>query len=201
MNQTEHYQLKQWEKSDRILMDDFNENNQKIDAAIHGTDAHLVEAVAAEAAARQNGLNTLESKMATVCLRSGVLEGNVNKISLSLSGIDWSPYSMIVLYVALPSSTYCAVSCGGSPNYCHSADQTWSNGGLTPYNTVTHQFLLVPVAGDSSTMVYSLNMSNVGLYLGRANATLAAIGGFHLKTNSASSYLPAGSKFTMWGVR
>ena len=34
MTKTTNYQLNQWAKSDRILMDDFNADNQKIDAAL-----------------------------------------------------------------------------------------------------------------------------------------------------------------------
>ena len=34
MNHTENYQLNQWAKSDRVLMEDFNSDNQKIDAAL-----------------------------------------------------------------------------------------------------------------------------------------------------------------------
>ena len=36
MQKTTNYQLNQWAKSDRILMDDFNADNQKIDAALAG---------------------------------------------------------------------------------------------------------------------------------------------------------------------
>lgn len=34
MNCTENYQLNQWEKIDRVLMEDFNADNEKIDAAL-----------------------------------------------------------------------------------------------------------------------------------------------------------------------
>ena len=34
MNYTENYQLNQWAKSDRVLMEDFNRDNEKIDAAL-----------------------------------------------------------------------------------------------------------------------------------------------------------------------
>lgn len=34
MNQTENYQLNQWEMTDRIRMEDFNADNAKIDAAL-----------------------------------------------------------------------------------------------------------------------------------------------------------------------
>ena len=33
MNYTENYQLPQWEKSDRIMMEDFNDAFQKVDTA------------------------------------------------------------------------------------------------------------------------------------------------------------------------
>ena len=34
MNYTTNYQLNQWAKSDRVLMEDFNRDNEKIDAAL-----------------------------------------------------------------------------------------------------------------------------------------------------------------------
>ena len=34
MNYTENYQLPQWVETDRVLMEDFNDNNEKIDAAL-----------------------------------------------------------------------------------------------------------------------------------------------------------------------
>ena len=33
-NHTPNYQLSQWERTDRVLMDDFNADNAKIDAAL-----------------------------------------------------------------------------------------------------------------------------------------------------------------------
>ena len=35
-NKTENYKLNQWVKTDPVLMDDFNEDNRKIDAAMMG---------------------------------------------------------------------------------------------------------------------------------------------------------------------
>ena len=36
MNKTPNYQLNQWDKSDRIQMEDFNADNAKIEAALSG---------------------------------------------------------------------------------------------------------------------------------------------------------------------
>ena len=46
-NHTPHYNLSQWERDDRILMEDFNEDNTKIDTAL----ARLEETAAEHAAA------------------------------------------------------------------------------------------------------------------------------------------------------
>ena len=34
MQHTQNYQLSRWEKDDRIMMEDFNADNEKIDAAL-----------------------------------------------------------------------------------------------------------------------------------------------------------------------
>ena len=49
MKQTEHYGLNQWELADPIRMEDFNGDNEKVDAALKGQ----AEALAAETAARE----------------------------------------------------------------------------------------------------------------------------------------------------
>ncbi|WP_312634503.1 hypothetical protein [Oscillibacter sp.] len=57
MDRTEQYQLSRWQKSDRILMDDFNADNAKIDAAL----AVNAAAIAAEKATREAGAAAEES--------------------------------------------------------------------------------------------------------------------------------------------
>ena len=37
MKYTEHYQLNQWDAADRVLREDFNRDNQKIDTALEET--------------------------------------------------------------------------------------------------------------------------------------------------------------------
>mgnify|MGYP001029955664 CR=1 FL=1 len=52
-NHTPHYNLNQWERDDRILMEDFNEDNAKIDAALKA-EAEARTALAAQVAKRGN---------------------------------------------------------------------------------------------------------------------------------------------------
>ena len=45
-NYTPNYQLNQWERSDKVLMDDFNHDNARIDSALAAkADASAVEAL------------------------------------------------------------------------------------------------------------------------------------------------------------
>ena len=55
MNQTANYQLCQWDPTDRILMEDFNSDNSKIDAALAGLEAGK---------AAQSSLAALQSSVA-----------------------------------------------------------------------------------------------------------------------------------------
>ena len=47
MKQTSNYQLNQWEKTDRILMEDFNGDNAKVDAALKTQTEELAALTAA----------------------------------------------------------------------------------------------------------------------------------------------------------
>ena len=44
MNRTPNYNLNQWEKSDKVLMEDFNADNAKIDAALAALESGKAEA-------------------------------------------------------------------------------------------------------------------------------------------------------------
>ena len=46
-NHTTNYQLNQWAKSDRVMMDDFNADNAKIDAALKANADAIAETAAA----------------------------------------------------------------------------------------------------------------------------------------------------------
>ena len=71
MLQTEHYQLNQWDLADRVLMADFNNDNTKIETALHGlaeetagkADSGTVNALAAEVA-QKAGQSALAAEQA-----------------------------------------------------------------------------------------------------------------------------------------
>ena len=60
MTKTTNYQLNQWAKSDRVMMDDFNADNAKIDAALKANaDAIGEKATAAALAALAKNLGVV----------------------------------------------------------------------------------------------------------------------------------------------
>ena len=59
MQHTQNYQLSRWEKDDRIMMEDFNADNEKIDAALAAkADAEDVTALGETVAALAAGLGS-----------------------------------------------------------------------------------------------------------------------------------------------
>ena len=62
MEKTSHYQLNQWDKEDRILMEDFNADNLKLDTAL----AAVASAAAskAEQSALTAGIAQLQAEIA-----------------------------------------------------------------------------------------------------------------------------------------
>ena len=86
--QTPNYKLSRWAGTDRILMEEFNDNWDKIDTALKAS----ADAVAAQAAT-----TALEKKMGWQLLKSTnqILTDGGNHIQLDLSGIDLSQYSAL----------------------------------------------------------------------------------------------------------
>ena len=71
-NQTERYGLSQWEKSDKVLMEDFNADNAKLDAAL---------AAQAEAMEDKADVTALEALARTVITLSGTVSGHSSTLS------------------------------------------------------------------------------------------------------------------------
>ena len=94
LNQTANYGLSQWEATDRILMEDFNSDNSKIDAALKAN----ADAIAAETTARASG-------DLWVRLLDLTVEAETQKWDIDLSGIDLTKYQKLLLCPHLKGNT------------------------------------------------------------------------------------------------
>ena len=91
MKQTEHYKLSQWEKTDRIMMDDFNRDNANIETALVSAFA----AVTAETAARTADVAVLTAKSPFVKLREIVTAQSAAQVNLDLSDINFADWQVL----------------------------------------------------------------------------------------------------------
>ena len=78
LNYTENYQLSQWVKSDRVLMEDFNDVNKKIDAAI--------------------------ANIPLVRITDVTLSVETSQFCLPLGNIKWEDYVELLLMVRLTTA-------------------------------------------------------------------------------------------------
>ena len=97
MKQTEHYGLNQWELADRIRMEDFNGDNEKVDAALKGQ----AEALAAETAAREE-LAAAVAACGNCKIAYGTYTGNGNYGSdhPNCLSFDFEPKLVIIQNIA-----------------------------------------------------------------------------------------------------
>lgn len=81
MKQTAQFGLNQWERTDRVLMDDFNNDNKKIDAALAG----------------------LESRSGLRLIKSLEVQKSFRNAEIPVADIDWTKWKAIHMTV-LPAS-------------------------------------------------------------------------------------------------
>ena len=84
MEQTAHYQLSQWDAEDRILREDFNANNAKLE-----------QALAAETEARQVAIAELAQKAGTHLIHSVTLSSATSTLDVSLADVNWSQWNTV----------------------------------------------------------------------------------------------------------
>ena len=80
MNYTENYQLNQWEQTDRVLMDDFNADNAKLDAALK---------------ANADAVTALANRSRFTKLREVNIANYTTSAELYLDDVDWSQWDKV----------------------------------------------------------------------------------------------------------
>ena len=90
MDQTNHYQLSQWESTDRILMENFNGDNAKIDAALKANADAVVQAASAFPVQK---------------LADYTAEAAGRQLDIPLTGVDCGAYHELWVYAAPGTGT------------------------------------------------------------------------------------------------
>lgn len=99
-NYTEHYGLCQWEATDQVLREEFNEGNRKVDEALKELDNQLKtkaeqDALSAETAARTAADEALEQKAGMKLISRTSLSQATDWLKPDLTGIDWSQWATV----------------------------------------------------------------------------------------------------------
>ena len=192
MTKTTNYQLNQWDATDRVLREDFNSDNRKIDAAI----------------------KAVYGAIPYVKLLDVVTEVQAEQIDLDLSEIDCTKYWQFDLFatVSATENTYIYVRCNGfaSGYRLNTLDASSlfylpAVGGLNPGYAKGTIFLDTAIAGEGlggkwtkdnefyttfSAERYSIDTKLV------SPATLRT-----LNLSANGELIPKGSRFVLYGIR
>ena len=137
----EHFQLSQWEKADKVLMEDFNADNVKIDAALAGkADASALTALDRRVDGKADAA-TLESLEQTVARHSADLAGKGNcriwTTTYVGSGYIGAGYANRVTFPKLPAVVLIASPTGVMSIFMPGQTAGVSIGGGSPVLTVS----------------------------------------------------------------
>lgn len=132
MNKTANFQLTQWEKTDRIMMEDFNRDNAAIDAALKSS----ADGVAA--------LQTALASCGNCKIVYGTYTGNGKSGSANPNKLTFSGKPVLVIVQAQNNSTNfdfhlrmirgCDWAVGDRNNYSYTNSVAWGENYVSWYN-------------------------------------------------------------------
>ena len=196
MTKTTNYQLNQWAKSDRVMMDDFNADNATLDAALKAN----ADAIAVETAAR-----IADDPYPTIC--EVVTAQAKAQVSMDLSAVDLTEYSHIDLTIDPPAPVSSSYSVLVRPNGLTSGYQLVT--ALSNYSSPT--YLLAYPIGASTCGLFSTPTPNgvvscFGFNDSYFHYTYASCKWGELQTlvfvpdlNGTVKSIPAGTRFRLKG--
>lgn len=190
MNQTTNYQLNQWEKADRIQMEDFNADNAKIDAA----------------------LASIKELLPIVHLQTITTTAAATKLDIDLSGFDWDTYTYALIRIDGKMSSSSGSFYVRMNGYSGEYDYQYSSGGS---NTQSDTYAgYCSLSYSNSKNIPLLLVSNRGTYPDVSIRTIGALARYHgilkrevaLSTlslvGSSSSYtISSGTKIDIYGIK
>jgi|GEM_PF-942602 len=205
MNQTEHYKLSQWEKTDRIMMDDFNRDNANIETALGAAFA----AVTAETAARTADVAVLTAKSPFVKLREIVTTQSAAQVNLDLSDINFADWQVLWLDVAILGTWAGFLRPNGTTDASYyqlgSTSGPISNNGLTVYyNDKKYRTIFFSgKSGEKRISCITVGESDGGMvYRGVCSTlTFSQQKTFLLVPTESYYHMDTGTKIAIWGVR
>ena len=209
MQHTQNYQLSRWAKDDRIMMEDFNADNEKIDAALKANaDAvSALEVGKADAAALSKETSARTAADSTLTARVTALEQGVKFIKLGaatttaagqsmtvdLSGVDMSQYEAMLLL------TQAYISASGTRSLVLSLNGTSAGTVISCYDSQGVSFLwLLPIGADT---VHSFGAFSGAEKIWNGSAAVAWNSIQTLSLSCSGGTVAAGASCVLYGLK
>lgn len=116
---TENYQLNQWEKADKVLMEDFNADNRKIEDALAGLEADK---------AKQSALTALSNTVTQLSSKLTAAQGSMLKIAAGV--YDGNSTANRFISVGFTPKAVFVCDSYGATNYAQSNGRIAYRGGF-----------------------------------------------------------------------
>ena len=179
-NYTENYGLCQWEAGDSFVRTEFNQDNQKIDAAL-GSMLHHAELI-----------------------RTVTVEVPIRTLEIFLADLDWSTWEYVILMMTEELST-----ASGIPNFDISVKTTDgkdvssqnSNDTGRLATTAAMPFLLVLLPLRDGARQVCCFFLGAPSGVGMANCTFNELQAIQLHYASATSDIRIGTRIQIWGMK
>ena len=175
MRQTTNYQLSQWDASDRILREDFNADNAKLDAA----------------------LSTIGRSQ---LIREVTTENNVSDISLQVDDINWGEWELVMLHFPYRAAVLeenarfsCTINGGQVAGSNSTAVGNFLRTGPYPY------LLIFLPWHDATRQVQAVSFGNVSTFH-QAECSFSEVTSLLLGYSSTHYKLPS-ITLSLWGVK
>ena len=181
MNHTKNYQLSQWEMEDRLLMEDFNGDNAKVDAAL--------KAQADALAAQGRQLAEVQSQVGLRLLFTRRLGSTQSDFHASLQGINWSKYAVVHIAADIKQDGRGVMA--------------WLKGGGQTITVANGQYggfqvVLFP-CGRGSRALSGFALTSNGSFIQRASMTYDQLTELHMQTAQSNLPILAGSTVSVYG--
>ncbi len=198
MNKTEHYNLNQWDKSDRIMMEDFNRDNANLDAAIQAeATARLAGAAALEAA--------IAAKPAFEMLRTVTTSAQAQIVELDISNISLAQYFYIIVVSKMNGSAYFQAylnSIGGDVSSYFPGQMNTGRSCFAYGNAGDVSPMLLTPRKEGGYLAETIFKGQLGLGLGNYRSlTWGNVKKLIWYAPESGAILGAGSRITIWGVK
>ena len=205
MQHTQNYQLSRWAKDDRIMMEDFNADNEKIDAALKAANDRIdtkadAAALSEETGARAAADSTLTARVTAleqggkfIKLGAATTTAAGQSMTVDLSGVDMSQYEAMLLL------TQAYISASGTRSLVLSLNGTSAGTVISCYDSQGVSFLwLLPIGADT---VHSFGAFSGAEKIWNGSAAVAWNSIQTLSLSCSGGTVAAGASCVLYGLK